>query len=83
MTAPENSTETTPNLSFEKALETLQQTVKKLESGELSLELALKSFEEGVRLARQCQDYLQKAEKRVELLTRADPDPKLEPFTKE
>ena len=67
-------------MTFEKSLETLQATVKKLESGELTLEQALKSFEEGVRLARQCQEYLGEAEKRVEVLTQANPEPKLEPF---
>lgn len=69
-------------LSFEKSLETLQQTVKKLESGELTLEQALKSFEEGVRLARGCQEYLSAADKKVEILTRisAQGTPETEPF---
>ena len=67
-------------VSFEKALETLQQTVRRLESGDLSLEQALKSFEEGVLLAKQCQEYLAQAEKRVEILTRTEPEAQLEPF---
>ena len=55
-------------VSFEKAFEQLQSVVKKLESGELSLEQSLKQFEEGVRLSRVCQEFLGVAEQRVELL---------------
>ena len=74
--------QTEPKLSFEKALENLQLTVKKLESGDLTLEQALKSFEEGVRLARNCQDYLSVAERKVEVLTRisSGSGPETEPF---
>ncbi len=58
-------------VTFEFALEQLQSTVKKLEAGELSLEEALKGFEEGVRLARFCQGHLQAAEQKVELLMKS------------
>jgi exodeoxyribonuclease VII small subunit len=80
MTDPTTSPE--PKPSFEKALEALQQTVKRLESGELTLEQALKHFEDGVRMARSCQEYLSDAEKKVEILTRisADGTPQTEPF---
>jgi exodeoxyribonuclease VII small subunit len=69
-------------MTFEQAMEQLQVTVKKLESGELSLEEALKSFEEGVRLTRQCQQHLSAAEQRVEILMQ-QPGGKVElqPFT--
>lgn len=53
---------------FEKALEQLQLSVKRLESGELSLEDALKCFEEGVKLTRICQEQLKAAEQRIEVL---------------
>ncbi len=56
--------------SFEAALEKLQLSVKKLESGELSLEDALRQFEEGVKLTRICQEYLTAAEHKVEILTK-------------
>ena len=70
------------SLSFEESLERLQATVRKLESGELSLEDSLKCFEEGVRLTRSCQEYLGGAERRIELLTRASSEggAELEPF---
>jgi exodeoxyribonuclease VII small subunit len=70
-------------LTFEAALEQLQSTVKRMESGELNLEQSLKHFEEGVRLTRACQEQLASAEKRVELLIKANPDGsvELQPFT--
>lgn len=77
--------ESNPSLaiSFEAALEQLQTTVKRMESGELSLEVSLKCFEEGVRLTRLCQEQLSAAEKRVELLMKANADGsvELQPFT--
>lgn len=71
------------NPSFENALEQLQATVKRLESGELTLEDSLKHFEEGVRLTRACQEQLGAAEKRVEILMKANADGSSEtqPFT--
>ncbi len=67
---------------FEVALEQLQTIVKKLEAGELSLEDSLKSFEEGVRLTRACQDFLSKAEQRIQVLTQGSSEgsPQFEPF---
>jgi len=62
---------TTPKASensFEAGLERLQQTVRQLESGELTLDQALQAFEEGVKLTRSCQEQLSAAEQRVDLL---------------
>jgi exodeoxyribonuclease VII small subunit len=74
-----------PNPTFETALEQLQATVKRLESGELSLEESLKHFEDGVRLSRMCQEQLSAAEKRVEILMKANTDGsvELQPFTQQ
>lgn len=55
-------------LSFEKSLEKLEALVKKLESGELSLEDSIQAFEEGVNLAQNCSKKLDQAEKKVEIL---------------
>lgn len=57
---------------FEEALEKLEEIVRRMEDGELSLEKALESFEEGVQLARYCQTKLDEAQKRVELLLKND-----------
>jgi exodeoxyribonuclease VII small subunit len=53
---------------FETSLHKLEEVVKKLESGELSLDDSLKAFEEGVKHAAFCARKLNEAEKRVELL---------------
>jgi exodeoxyribonuclease VII small subunit len=53
---------------FEGALKKLESLVAKMESGELTLEQAMKHFEQGVSLARQCQEALREAEARVEQL---------------
>jgi exodeoxyribonuclease VII small subunit len=55
---------------FEKALADLEKIVEALEGGELSLDEALKKYEDGVRLTRACQVKLQEAEKKIEILTR-------------
>lgn len=55
-------------IDFEKALQALEQQVQELESGELSLEEALKAFEDGIRLTRECQQALSEAEQKVQLL---------------
>jgi len=53
---------------FETALKKLEEVVRKLEGGDLSLEDSLKAFEEGVRQASFCTRKLDEAEKRVEVL---------------
>ncbi|HCT40841.1 MAG: exodeoxyribonuclease VII small subunit [Moraxellaceae bacterium] len=55
-------------VDFEKALSELEARVHQLESGDLSLEDALKAFEEGIRLTRDCQQALTEAEQKVQLL---------------
>lgn len=56
-------------LTFEDALKQLEETVNKLEVGELSLEQSLELFERGQNLAVYCNELLEKASLRVEQLT--------------
>ncbi|HEV2618107.1 MAG TPA: exodeoxyribonuclease VII small subunit [Candidatus Acidoferrales bacterium] len=66
---------------FEKSLTRLEEVVKRLESTDLSLDEAMKLFEEGVKLSRDCQKQLEEAEGRVEiLLKKADGKIQAEPF---
>ena len=58
------------DLSFEAALERLESIVDRLEQGDLELESALSTFEEGVALARGCAGRLETAERRIEVLVR-------------
>ena len=53
---------------FEESLAKLEGLVEKMEAGELSLEDSLKTFEEGVKLTRECQQALVKAEQKVKTL---------------
>ena len=54
---------------FEKSLTDLESIVKALEKGELSLDHALKQFEKGIVLARNCQTLLAQAEQKIEQLS--------------
>ncbi|MBC7316056.1 MAG: exodeoxyribonuclease VII small subunit [Chloroflexi bacterium] len=58
-------------LSFEEGYERLEQIIRKLEEGQLSLEESLALYEEGVRLARHCEHALDAAELRVTQLLMA------------
>ena len=66
---------------FEKSLARLEEVVRRLENPQLSLDEAMKLFEEGVDLSRECQKQLEEAEGRVEiLLKKADGKLAAEPF---
>jgi len=54
--------------SFEDSLAELEKIVGKLERGDLVLEESLELFEKGVSLSRQCQERLNQAERRIEIL---------------
>ena len=56
------------NLSFEKALERLQQIVSELEDPEKGLEKSLELFEEGVALSRLCRSRIDEIQKRVDVV---------------
>lgn len=53
---------------FEKSLQQLEKIVNQMESGELGLEDSLNQFEQGIKLAQNCQNTLSNAELRVEQL---------------
>ena len=55
---------------FEESMKRLEEIVKNLESGELSLEDSLKIFEEGMALVSTCSKKLEEAEQRVTLLVK-------------
>jgi exodeoxyribonuclease VII small subunit len=55
--------------SFEQSLSELERRVQALERGELELEEALRLFEEGVALVRECHDKLDQAEARILSIT--------------
>jgi exodeoxyribonuclease VII small subunit len=76
-----STTEKSTAEKFEDTLERLQGLVRELESGDCSLEDSIKKFEEGMALARSCQDRLSQAEQKIEILLKADKDGvRSEPF---
>ena len=54
-----------PQKSFEELIEALEDRVRKLEAGDLPLEQALKLFEEGIELTRDCHERLDAADRRI------------------
>lgn len=55
---------------FEQNIATLEQLVKQMESGKMSLEDSLKAYEDGVSLIKNCQDELEKAKQKVQILSK-------------
>lgn len=64
--------------SLESALNELEEIVRELESGRLSLDESLELFERGVRLVRICSSKIESAERRIESLTGVIPEDLLE-----
>jgi len=62
------------NLSFEKALERLQEIVAEMEDPEKGLETSLGLFEEGVALSRFCRSRIDEIQKRVEVVLKETPE---------
>ena len=56
------------NITFEEAVARLEQIVRSMEEGKLSLDDSLKAFEEGISLVRFCNGKLDSAEQRVRIL---------------
>ena len=59
-------------VAFETALKKLESLVESLEAGDMSLEEALKAYEEGVKMADICSKRLSEAERRVEVLVKTN-----------
>ena len=71
-------------LTFETALQELEETVQRLEDGELKLDEAIALFERGHALARLCDEKLERAKLRVnQLLPDADGSYREVPFEME
>jgi exodeoxyribonuclease VII small subunit len=60
--------------TFEESLEELEKIVSELESGKLGLSDALARYEQGVKHLKSCQNVLERAERKIELLSGVDAD---------
>ncbi|HEX8286340.1 MAG TPA: exodeoxyribonuclease VII small subunit [Pyrinomonadaceae bacterium] len=65
-----NAAAATAATNFEGQLASLERIVRELERGDLPLEQSLELFEQGVKLSRECQERLNEAERRIEVLLR-------------
>lgn len=65
---------------FEHSLAQLETVVERMEQGDLPIEEALKAFEEGVQLTRECQQILEQSEQKVQLLIEEEGEIKSRPF---
>ena len=70
-----------PSPDFEQSLLELEALVAKLEQGDVPLEEALKTFERGVALTRQCQTALRTAQQKVEVLLARNGEETIESFS--
>lgn len=68
---------------FEESISRLEALVERMEDGNLSLEESLKTFEEGIKLTRECQQALKTAEQKVKLLIEKNSSVEEIPFTSE
>ena len=75
--------QTIPKIDFEQQLSNLESLVTSLEGGDLTLEESLSSFEQGIKIARECQQALQVAEQRVEVLMKQGDEIVSQPFVPE
>jgi exodeoxyribonuclease VII small subunit len=57
-------------IKFEEALKKLEKIVDELENGDLSLDEALKKYQEGLELSRQCSQRLDSAKKKIDVLVK-------------
>ena len=78
---PEFMARKTQKFNFETSIAALEDLVEKMEGGEFSLEESLKQFENGISLARACQQALREAEQKVlQLTTDGNGDKNLTPL---
>lgn len=56
------------NLNFEESMQNLETIANELEKGNLSLDESVNKFEEGMKLSKKCNDFLESAEKKITIL---------------
>ena len=69
--------------NFEEQMEELEEIVKELESGNLSLEESVSKFEEGIKISKECNQTLEEAEKKITILLNKDGQMEEEDFDAE
>ena len=67
-------------MNFEESMKKLETIVTELENGNLNLDESVKKFEEGMKMAKQCSNILEEAEKKITILLENDGELKEENF---
>ena len=58
--------------SFEEKMKKLEEIATELEKGELDLDTSVSKFEEGMKISKECNEMLEKAEKKISMLIKGD-----------
>lgn len=69
--------------NFEESMKKLETIVTELENGNLNLDESVKKFEEGMKIAKQCNNILEETEKKITILLENDGELKEENFQTE
>lgn len=56
------------DINFEEAMKQLEEIANELEKGNLTLDESVNKFEDGIRLSKKCNDFLNSAEKKITML---------------
>lgn len=68
-------------MKFEEALQKLEHIVEELEAGNISLDKAIKIYQSGMHISKQCLELLDKAEKKIQICSKdKDGNIKIKPF---
>lgn len=67
-------------MNFEESMKKLETIVTELENGNLNLDESVKKFEEGMKIAKQCNNILENAEKKITILLEKNGDFEEKPF---
>ncbi len=71
------------NKTFEENMENLEKIVEDLEKGDLNLDDSVTKFEEGIKISKECNKILEKAERKITILLNENGEIKEENFTTE
>lgn len=58
--------------SFEEKMKKLEEIAAELEKGELDLDASVSKFEEGMKISKECNEMLEKAEKKITMLIKGE-----------
>ena len=71
------------DLNFEETMQQLEVIATQLEKGDLDLDTSIAKVEEGMKLSKKCNDFLENAEKRITILLKDGNNIKEENFIQE